>query len=117
MEIWTATAHGSGFLIDSNGLIAADQQVIGAASSVEVQLSPSVKVAGIVIASDARRGVALIRINPSIAASAKAVPLECDATPEPLAVDQEIVALEAPLGRQMRPEAAEEREEGLVVGH
>src|SRR5687768_4313059 len=40
VAIWTATRHGSGFLIDSNGLIAADHQVIGAATSVEVQLSP-----------------------------------------------------------------------------
>ena len=99
VAIWTATTHGSGFLIDSNGLIAADQQVIGAATSVEVQLSPSVKVAGTVIASDAMRGVALIRIDPSIAASAKALPLECDKTAEPLTVGQEIAALEAPLGR------------------
>lgn len=99
VAIWTATAHGSGFLIDANGLIAADQQVVGAASSVEVQLSPSVKVAGTVVASDARRGIALIKINLSTMASMKPVPLECDESPEPLTVDQEIVALEAPLGR------------------
>jgi len=99
VAIWTATAHGSGFLIDSNGLIVADQQVIGAATSVEVQLSPSLKVAGTVIASDAMRGVALIRIEPSIAASAKALPLECDKTAEPLTIGQEVAALEAPLGR------------------
>ena len=99
VAIWTATVHGSGFLIDSSGLIVTDQQVIGAARTVEVQLSPSVKVAGTVIASDAMRGVALIRIDPSIAASAKALPLECDTTAEPLTVGQEIAALEAPLGR------------------
>lgn len=99
VAIWTATTHGSGFLINSNGLIAADQQVIGAATSVEVQLSPSVKVAGTVIASDAMRGVALIRIEPSIAAMAKALPLECDKAAEPLTIGQEIAALEAPLGR------------------
>ena len=99
VAIWTATTRGSGFLIDSNGLIAADQQVIGAATSVEVQLSPSVKVAGTVIASDAMRGVALIGIEPSIAAMAKALPLECDKAAEPLTIGQEIAALEAPLGR------------------
>jgi S1-C subfamily serine protease len=99
VQIWTATTHGSGFLIDSNGLIAADQQVIGAATSVEVQLSPSVKVAGTVIVSDAMRGVALIRIDPSIAAAAKALPLECGKAAEPLSMGQEIAALEAPLGR------------------
>ena len=99
VAIWTATMHASGFVIDANGLIATDQQAIGAATSVEVQLSPGLKVAGTVIASDAMRGVALIRIDPSIAASAKALPLECDKGTEPLATDQEIAALEAPLGR------------------
>lgn len=99
VAIWTATAHGSGFLVDSNGLIAADLRVIGAATSVEVQLSPSLKVAGTVVASDVMRGIALVSINPSIALSARPLPLECDRAPEPLAVRQEITALQAPLGR------------------
>lgn len=99
VAIWTATTHGSGFVIDSNGLIATAQEIVGAAASVEVQLSPSVKVAGTVVTSDVMRGVALIRIAPSIAASTKALPLECDKAAEPLTKDQEIVALEAPLGR------------------
>jgi len=99
VAIWTTTMHASGFVFDASGLIATDQQVIGAATSVEVQLSPTVKVAGTVIASDTMRGVALIRIDPSIAASAKTLPLECDKTVEPLTKDQEIAALEAPLGR------------------
>ena len=99
VAIWTSTRHGSGFLIDSSGLIATNQRLVGAATSVEVQLSPSVKVAGTVIASDAMRGIALIRIHPSIAALAKTLPLECDATAEPLTVGQEIAALELPLGR------------------
>jgi hypothetical protein len=99
VAIWTATTHGSGFVIDADGLIAADHQVIGAATSVEVQLSPTVKVAGSVVASDAVRGIALVRISPSIASSVKVLPLECDKAPEPLAVGQEITALEAPLAR------------------
>jgi hypothetical protein len=99
VAIWTATTHGSGFLIDSNGLIAADQQVIGAATSVEVQLSPSVKVSGTVVASDVVRGIALVRINPSIALTGKVLPLGCDQAAAPLAAGEEIVALEAPLAR------------------
>ncbi|HUR21476.1 MAG TPA: serine protease, partial [Vicinamibacterales bacterium] len=97
--IWTATTHGSGFLIDSTGLIATDQQVIGAATSVEVQLSPSVKVAGSVVATDVVRGIALVRINPSIASTAKVLPLQCDQPPPPVAVGQVITALEASLLR------------------
>lgn len=99
VAIWTATTHGSGFLIASDGLIAADQQVIGAAASVEVQLSPTVKVQGSVVASDVVRGIALVRIHPSIALAGKVLPLECDQAPVPLTAGQEITALEAPLAR------------------
>ncbi len=99
VAIWTATAHGSGLLIDSQGIVVADQYVIGAASSVEVQLSASVKVAGVVVASDAVRGIALVRIDASIAASAKAHTLQCDATAGPLVVGDDITAIEAPLDR------------------
>jgi hypothetical protein len=99
VAIWTATSRGSGFLIDANGLIATDQHVIGMASSVEVQLSASVKVTGAVIVSDVMREIALVRIHPSIVASAKVLPIVCGETQEPVTVDQEITALEAPLSR------------------
>ena len=45
VALWTPTTHASGFLIDANGLIATNQRVIGTATSVEVQLTPAVKVA------------------------------------------------------------------------
>lgn len=99
VAIWTATNHGSGFVIDPAGVIATDYQVVGHATSVEVQLSRTVKVAGTVVAADVMRGVALIRIDPSIASAAKTLPLDCGAAAETVTVGQEITALEAPLSR------------------
>ena len=49
VEVWTPTAHASGFLVDTTGLIATNQRVVGDATSVEVQLSRSIKVAGTVL--------------------------------------------------------------------
>src|SRR5688572_29411598 len=43
VELWTPTAHASGFLVDAAGLIATSQRVIGDATSVEVQISRSIK--------------------------------------------------------------------------
>ena len=43
-------------LIDAKGLIATNQRVIGTATSVEVQLTPAVKVAASVLAADPRAG-------------------------------------------------------------
>ena len=84
MAIWTPTAHGSGFVIstngEANGLIATNQWVIGTATSVEVQLTPAVKVGASVLAADSARDVAILRIDPNVIASVRPVPLPC--TPE-----------------------------------
>ena len=104
VALWTPTAHASGFVIDANGLVATSQRAIGSATSIEVQLSPSVKVAGTVLAADSARDVALLRIDPNIAASVKAVPLGCGHPAAPsLKEGQEIFAIGAPMTQQKGP--------------
>ena len=98
VEVWTPTAHASGFLVDTTGLIATNQRVVGDATSVEVQLSRSIKVAGTVVEADRERDIAVVRINPTVMASITPVPLGCprSSTP-PVARGQEIFSLAAPL--------------------
>ncbi len=101
VELWTPTAHASGFLVDAAGLIATSQQAVGDATSVEVQLSRSIKVAGTVIEADRQRNIAIVRIDPAVVASIAPVPLGCPRTsPSPIAREQEIFALAAPLRQQ-----------------
>jgi S1-C subfamily serine protease len=101
VEVWTPTAHASGFLVDTTGLIATNQRVVGDATSVEVQLSRSIKVAGTVIEADRQRDIAVVRINPTVMASTTPVPLGCprSSTP-PVARGQEIFSLAAPLRQE-----------------
>ena len=100
VELWTPTAHASGFLVDSAGLIVTNQKVVGDATSVEVQLSRSIKVVGTVVEADRQRDVAVIRINPAVMASIAPVPLGCSSSNQlPASREQEIFALAAPLGR------------------
>jgi len=68
VQLWTPTTHGSGFLVDAAGLIATSQRVIRDATTVEVQISRSIKVAGTVLESDAQRDIAIVRIDPSVMA-------------------------------------------------
>jgi len=101
VELWTPTAHASGFLVDAAGLIATSQRVIGDATSVEVQISRSIKVAGTVVQSDAQRDIAIVRIDPSAMASITPVPLGCPrGSAPPVASGQEIFTLAAPLRQQ-----------------
>ncbi len=104
VAIWSPLAHASGFVIDaSQGLIATNQQPLGGATAVEVQLSPSVKVSGNVVATDRERDVAILRIDPAVLTSMQAVPLDCGRGAPPLLTSGlEIVAIGAELFRGTR---------------
>ena len=71
VTIWSPTKLGAGFLIDARGLIATNQRLVGTAKSLEVQLSPTVKVAARVLASDPDKNVAILWIDPKAVASAR----------------------------------------------
>ena len=101
VALWTPTTHASGFVVDAKGLIATNQRVIGTATSVEVQLTPAVKVAASVLAADPVRDVAVLWIDPKVAASVRPVPLGCAQAAKPPVVDgQEIFTIGAPLRQQ-----------------
>jgi hypothetical protein len=102
VALWTPTTHASGFVIDAKGLIATNQRVVGTAASIEVQLTPTIKVAASVLVSDPVRDVAILRIDPAAVASVRPVPLDCtlSAKPSLLLDGQEIVTIGAPFHGQ-----------------
>jgi S1-C subfamily serine protease len=101
VALWTPSAHASGFLIDARGLIATNQRVIGTKTSVEVQLSADIKVAARVLAADPVRDVAVLWIDPGVAAGLRSVPLGCAQSVKPPVVDgQALFTIGAPLGEQ-----------------
>jgi S1-C subfamily serine protease len=101
--LWTPTAHASGFLIGENGLVATNQRVLGTATSVEVQITPAVKVAARVLVADAARDVAVLWLDPASVASVRPVPLGC-ADAKPSVTDgQKIFAIQAPLLQEKGP--------------
>jgi hypothetical protein len=100
VALWTPIAHASGFVIDPNGLIATSQRAIGTATSIEVQLTPALKVAGNVVVADPGRDVAVLATDSKALAAAKPLPLGC-AQSKPAVVDgQQIFTIGAPLRQQ-----------------
>jgi S1-C subfamily serine protease len=98
VALWTPTSRASGFVVDARGLVATSRRAIGDAKAVDVQLSPSVKVAARALVADPARDVAVLWIDPTLAGSVRPVPLEC--TPpamSPLVDGQEIFTIGAPL--------------------
>jgi S1-C subfamily serine protease len=97
VAVWTAESRASGFLVDTAGLVVTSQRVIGSASAVDVQLTPSVKVAARVLVADRERDVAVLWIDPATTASVRPVPLNCASGANPPFTDrQKVVAIGAP---------------------
>ena len=103
VALWTPTTNASAVVVDARGLVVTSQQVVATATSVEVQLTPAVKVRGQVLVADRENDVAVLWIDPAEIASIKPVPLGCAPAPAaPLANGQEVVALGIPAGQQIR---------------
>ena len=101
VALWTPTAHASGFIVDAKGLIATNQRVVGTATTVEVQLTPEVKVTARVLEADPMRDVAVLWIDPAAAASVRPVPLGCSsAARPPVVAKQELFTIGTPLRGQ-----------------
>jgi hypothetical protein len=102
VTIWTAVARGAGFLIDARGLILTNQRLTGGDKTVEVQLSPAVKVIGRVILADPDKNVAIVRIDPQAAAAARPMRLRTG-DGAPLVSDHEkVYAINAPFDDDKR---------------
>jgi S1-C subfamily serine protease len=101
--LWTPTTAASGVVVDARGLVVTNQQVIGAATSVEVQLTAALKLAGRVLIADRANDVAVVWVDPAALAKVTPVPLGCaPAAAAPLANGQEVVALGMPPGQSLR---------------
>lgn len=98
VAIWSPTSRASGLLVDGRGLIATHRGALGAATSIAVQFSPTVKVPARVLLSEATRDVAILWVDPSLVSTTSPLPLPCAPAATPaLDVGREIVALARPL--------------------
>ncbi len=95
--IWTPSTHASGFLVDARGLVVTNQRGIGTATSAEVQLTRERKVAARVLAADAARDVAVLRIDPTAVADVRPVPLVCTSSEKPPDEGADIFTIGEPL--------------------
>ena len=92
VAVWSPTARASGFVVDSRGLIATDGRAVGAATIVEVQLAPTVKVPARVLRSERSRDVAIVWVDPSLVAARPALALPCPPSRAPSLGDGQAIA-------------------------
>jgi len=105
VAVWTSESRASGFVVDAAGLVVTSRRVIGNATAMDVQLTPSVKVAARVLVADRTRDVVVLWIDPAATASMRPVPLNCADASKPgskpsFAERQKVVTIGAPLRGQ-----------------
>ncbi|HUE87484.1 MAG TPA: trypsin-like peptidase domain-containing protein [Vicinamibacterales bacterium] len=83
VTVWSPTSLASGFVVDARGLVATDRNGVGSAASVEVQLSPTVKVPARVLVAEVAQDVAIVWVDPSVLDTVLPLPLVCPPAPAP----------------------------------
>ena len=92
--VFAGGGHGSGFVI-SDDLIITNSHVVGASNSVTVKLDSGIEVLGKVVATNAPRDVALIKLDASL-------PFHFNVRRELPSVGEEVYALGSPLDESLK---------------
>ena len=99
VTVWSEIGSGTGFIVDSAGLVMTNQHVIGPSELVSVQFDAKRKVAAKVLAFDADRDVAVLYADLSAFPGAAAAPIATAQAGRELAVEGEkVFTIGSPLG-------------------
>lgn len=95
VSIWSPTGQGAAFVVDARGLLVTSQRLVGAAKSVEVQLTRTDKFLAEVVAADAQKDVAVLWLDPRPLGAAPPVKLAAADAAKPLAAGDRVFAIES----------------------
>jgi len=90
---------GSGFLVDSSGLVVTNNHVVTSSLYLDVQFDDKRKVPARLVTADADKDVAVIRFDPSAFPEGVVAPLLPNTAASHLAVGQRVFTIGNPLGR------------------
>ena len=93
------TGHGSGFVVDSKGLILTNYHVAGKSTFLSVRFGPGKRYEAKLVAADQAADVAVIQVNPSAVASSEALPLLAPSE-SPGVEGDKVVAIGSPLNQE-----------------
>ena len=100
VAIHSESRSGSGFLVDSSGLVVTNNHVVNSSTYLAVQFDDKRKVPAKLIASNADKDVAVIWFDPSAFREGVVAPLMANEAASHLAVGQRVFTIGNPLGRE-----------------
>lgn len=97
--VFASGGHGTGFVIDSLGLVLTNAHVIGDKYRIRVKFDDSTRVDAVFLASDPKRDIAIIRVNPAVLVGRPVLPL---AVPSDTMVfeGERVMAIGSPLNQE-----------------
>lgn len=97
--VFASGGHGTGFVVDNTGLILTNAHVLGDRYRIRVKFDDSTRVDARFLASDPKKDVAVIFVNPSVLVGRPTLPL---ATPSDTMVfeGERVIALGSPLNQE-----------------
>ena len=99
VTVWSEIGSGTGFIVDSAGLVMTNQHVIGPSELISVQFDSKRKVAAKVLAYDTERDVAVLYADLSAFPGALAAPIASSRNGHELAIEGEkVFTIGSPLG-------------------
>ncbi len=99
--VWSEFGHGTGFLIDRDGLILTNQHVIGPSRYLSVQFDEQRKIPAVLLAADSERDVAVLWADVSGIEDVKVAPIAADDVLYPSAVEGErVFTIGSPLNQR-----------------
>ena len=101
VTVWSEFGHGSGFVIDADGLILTNQHVIGPSRYIAVQFDEKRKVEGKLVAFDAEKDIAVLWANLAAFPEAVIAPIAKTNAAEAAVVEGErVFTIGSPLNQQ-----------------
>ena len=91
VTVWSEFGHGTGFIVDSAGLVLTNQHVVGPSEYIAVQFDERRKLPAVLLAADPEKDIAVLRTNFSVVAEAIVAPIAQGNSSEPLVVEGERV--------------------------
>lgn len=73
--VYAEDGQGSGFLVDSTGIILTNDHVVGRSSRIRVKFDDSTRVSAAVLATDDKKDIAAIRVSPVVVVGYPILPL------------------------------------------
>lgn len=99
--VWSEFGHGTGFLVDKDGLILTNQHVVGPSRYISVQFDEQRKVPAVLLAADSERDVAVLWADVSGIDDVKIAPIAADDVLYPSAVEGErVFTIGSPLNQR-----------------